>query len=275
MERKMIKAVFCDLDGTLLGSDMTLSAQNSRAISYLRSQGIDFIPTTGRNFFEMPAEIRAHSDISQYLCSNGSGFYDIKSGESRHKSIPRDNAVAIIDMMSRMSVVPVIHSVDGRGYFDKSKLDYAVMKDHRMSEYYCQYFIKNAYATDTLYTDFSEGIGVNSVCAFFKYDEELETARAEMERIGVGCTASVAGEIEIFNKNAGKGNGLADFAAMRGIALDETMAIGDSMNDASMLSVAGVSVVTSNANPRLFEIAKHIGCSNDESILDYVIKKLL
>ena len=271
----MIKAVFCDLDGTLLGSDMTLSEENARAISYLRSKGIIFLPTSGRNFFEMPQEIRRSRDIDLYVCSNGAGFYDIKNGESRHKSIPCDAATRIVDMVSRMSVVPVIHSVDGRGYFDRAKLDYSLMRDHRMSEYYCQYFLLSSHTVDTLYSDFSEGIGINSVCAFFKYDEELEMVREEAERLGIGCTASVERELELFNKRAGKGNGLIDFAASQGIALEETMAIGDSMNDASMLSVAGVSVVTSNANPKLFEIAKHIGCSNDEHILDYVVRNLL
>ena len=274
-ETVMTKAIFCDLDGTLLGSNMGLSEENSRAISHLRSEGIIFIPTSGRNFFEMPSEIRRHNDISQYLCSNGAGFYDMKSGESRHRSIPCDDARRIIEIISKMSLVPVIHSVDGRGYFDRAKLDYSLMRDYRMSEYYCKYFCENSYPIDGLYDNFSEGIGINSVCLFFKYEEELEQVSAEMDRMGVGCTHSVAGELEIFNKNAGKGNALIDFAVSHGIALDETMAIGDSMNDASMLKVAGKSVVTSGANPKLFEIAKHVGCSNDEHILDYVVRNLL
>ena len=72
----MIKAVFCDLDGTLLGSDMTLSEESVRAISYLRSRGIIFLPTSGRNFFEMPPEIRRSDDIDLYLCSSDEHVLD-------------------------------------------------------------------------------------------------------------------------------------------------------------------------------------------------------
>ena len=271
----MIKAIFCDLDGTLLGTDMALSEENSGIISQLREGGIRFIPTSGRNFFEMPKEIREHKDISQYLCSNGAGFYDMNSGESRHRSIPCESARRLVDIISKTTSVPVIHSVDGRGYFDRAKLDYELMRDYRMNEYYCQYFMHNAYAVDDLYSRFSEGVGINSVCVFFKYEDELEATRLELERMGVGYTHSIAGELEIFNKLAGKGNALLEYAKIHGISPEETMAIGDSMNDASMLAATPNSLVTSGANPKLFEIAKHVGCSNDEHILKYVIKNLL
>ena len=271
----MIKAIFCDLDGTLLGSDMRLSEENASAVFELESAGIRFIPTTGRNFFEIPSEIRSHSAIKRYLCSNGSGYYNLKTGDSRHKSIPSDKAIRIIEMISEMSVVPVIHSVDGRGYFDRAKLDYDLMRDYRMSEYYCKYFAENSFTIDDLYKHFTEGIGINSICAFFKYDEEIERSKAELERLGVGYTNSTFGELEIFNPRAGKGNALCDFAASHGISLEETMAIGDSMNDKSMLEATPNSVAVSNANEHLLKIARHIGCSNDEHILRYVVNKLI
>lgn len=271
----MIKAIFCDLDGTLLKKDMSFSEENSRAILELAERGIRFIPTTGRNFFEMPKEIIKHGAISEFLCSNGAGYYNLKSGESRHKSIPCKKVAEMLDMMSRMSVVPVIHSLDGRGYFDRAKLDVSVMRDHRMNDYYCNYFMKSAYAIDGIYSHFSEGMGINSVCAFFKYEEELEEAKTQIIRLGIGCTNSLAGELETFNRDAGKGNALRDFVQLHGIALEETMAIGDSMNDESMLSATPNSVAVSGANPKLFDLVKHIGCSNDEHILRYVIDKLL
>ena len=271
----MIKAIFCDLDGTLLKKDMSFSEENSKAIFELVEAGIRFIPTTGRNFFEMPREIIRHGAISQFLCSNGSAFYDIKSGESRHKSIPCDKAVAMLDMLSKMSVVPVIHSLDGRGYFEKAKLDIAVMRDHRMNEYYCNYFTRNAYAIEGIYSHFADGIGINSVCAFFKHEEELIEARDEILRLGIGCTNSLSGELETFNKDAGKGNALRDFAAVYGLLPDETMAIGDSENDVSMLKATPNSVAVRGANEKLLTVAKHVGCSNDEHILRYVIDNLL
>ena len=271
----MIKAIFCDLDGTLLGSDMMISAENSAAICELEAAGVRFIPTSGRNFFEMPKEIREHKAINHYLCSNGSGYYNLNTGESRHKSIPADKAARVIDMFSRMSLVPIIHSVDGRGYFERTKLDYGLMRDHRMSEYYCKYFFENGYAVDNMYQHFTEGLGINSICAFFKYDREIEEAKAELMQLGVGCTNSTFGELEIFNPKAGQGNGLRDFAAAHGLSLDETMAIGDSMNDKSMLEATPNSVAVSNANEKILGIVKHVGCSNEEHIMRYVVNKIL
>lgn len=271
----MIKAIFCDLDGTLLRKDMTLSEENSRAIERLADSGILFIPTSGRNLFEMPSEVRSHRAISRFLASNGAGYYNLKSGESRHRSISQDSAVKMLDAFSKMSVVPVIHSIDGRGYFARRNLDVALMRDHRMSEYYCRYFYENAFPVDDLYGHFSDGVGVNSVCVFFKYEQELRESEELLRSLGVGYTNSTEGELEIFNPAAGKGNALVDFAASHGIGIEETMAIGDSMNDFSMLSVTPNSVAVSGANPRLLEAVKHVGCSNEEHIMDYVIKNLL
>ena len=272
---KMIKAVFCDLDGTLLGRDMMLSRENSAAISELEAAGVRFIPTSGRNFFEMPESIRRHEAINRYLCSNGSGYYNLKTGESRHKSLPADKAASIIDMLGGMTVVPIVHSVDGRGYFDRANLDYGLMRDRRMSEYYCKYFFENAYAVDNMYRHFTEGIGINSICAFFKYDEEIDEAKSVLEQLGVGYTNSTFGELEIFNPAAGKGNGLREFAASHGLSLEETMAIGDSMNDKSMLEITPNSVAVSNANEKILEIARYVGCSNEEHIVRYVVDHIL
>ena len=271
----MIKAIFCDLDGTLLGSDMMLSPENSAAILELEAAGVQFIPTSGRNFFEMPESVRKHKAINRYLCSNGSGYYNLKTGESRHKSLPADKAAKIIDMIKEMAVVPIIHSVNGRGYFDRVKLDYDLMRNHRMSEYYCKYFFENSHAVHNMYSRFTEGIGINSICAFFKYDEQIEEAKAELIRLGVGYTNSTFGELEIFNPTAGKGNGLRDFAAAHGLSLEETMAIGDSMNDKTMLEATPNSVAVSNANEKILQIAKHVGCSNEEHIMRYVVDKIL
>ena len=271
----MIKAIFCDLDGTLLGGDMMLSAENSAAIFELEAAGIRFIPSTGRNFFEIPESVRRHKAINRYICSNGSGYFNLKSGESRHKSIPTDKVASIIDMFSRMSVIPIIQSVDGRGYFERTKQDHGIMRDHRMNEYYCKHFLENGYAIDNMYQHFTEGLGVNSICAFFKYDEEIEEAKAVLANLGVVCTSSIFGELEVFNPTAGKGNGLRDFAAAHGLSLDETMAIGDSMNDKSMLEITPNSVAVSNANPKVLAVAKYIGCSNEEHIVRYVVDKIL
>ena len=53
--------------------------------------------------------------------------------------------------------------------------------------------------------------------------------------------------LEIFHKDAGKGNALMRLAQHLGIDPAQTMAVGDSDNDASMIRAAGLGLAMSNA----------------------------
>ena len=55
--------------------------------------------------------------------------------------------------------------------------------------------------------------------------------------------------IEFMHKNVTKGVGLLKLADMLGVKHEETMAIGDNINDIEMLEAAGLSVGVHNLNP--------------------------
>ena len=74
------KLIACDLDGTLLNSDVDLSYENKAAITELVKKGIIFVPATGRSFYEAPASVREHPDIRYFISSNGSVIQDLKTG---------------------------------------------------------------------------------------------------------------------------------------------------------------------------------------------------
>jgi len=62
-----------------------------------------------------------------------------------------------------------------------------------------------------------------------------------------------------------KGFALAEWAAARGYAPGEVMAIGDNHNDLEMLRFAGVPVVMGNSVPELKAFGWHETLSNDDS----------
>ena len=60
-----------------------------------------------------------------------------------------------------------------------------------------------------------------------------------------------------------------------GISIEETMAIGDNLNDVDILKNAGVSVVMDNARDEIKKLGDFITLSNDENGVAYAIKKLI
>jgi hydroxymethylpyrimidine pyrophosphatase-like HAD family hydrolase len=73
------------------------------------------------------------------------------------------------------------------------------------------------------------------------------------------------GMIDVIHPVCSKGTSLAEWAALRGVAREEVMAIGDNHNDLEMLSFAGIPVVMGNSVPELKAYGWHETGTNDEN----------
>jgi hydroxymethylpyrimidine pyrophosphatase-like HAD family hydrolase len=70
--------------------------------------------------------------------------------------------------------------------------------------------------------------------------------------------------IDGLNPTVSKGAALAEWAALRGVAREDILAIGDNHNDLEMLSFVGIPVVMANGVPELKARGWHMTGSNDE-----------
>jgi hydroxymethylpyrimidine pyrophosphatase-like HAD family hydrolase len=71
--------------------------------------------------------------------------------------------------------------------------------------------------------------------------------------------------IDVIHPVCSKGSSLAEWAAKRGFAREEVMAIGDNHNDLEMLTFAGIPVVMGNSVPELKTFGWYETSSNDEN----------
>jgi Cof subfamily protein (haloacid dehalogenase superfamily) len=81
--------------------------------------------------------------------------------------------------------------------------------------------------------------------------------------------------LEMVDIRVNKGEALAFMAARLGIAQNEVMAIGDSMNDVDMIEYAGVGVAMGNANATVRAAADFISASNVEDGVAVAIEKFV
>ena len=85
------------------------------------------------------------------------------------------------------------------------------------------------------------------------------------ERFGtLSVSTSMPCNIEINDAHANKGEAIASLAAYLGLPMAATMAIGDGLNDRSMIRMAGLGVAMANAYPEILAIADEITASCDE-----------
>lgn len=90
-------------------------------------------------------------------------------------------------------------------------------------------------------------------------------------RFDVTCSAAVL--IEISPKGETKGSALKFLADRYDIPIEKTIAIGDNLNDISMIEAAGVGVAVKNGEEALKEAADVIAPANDECAVAEIIER--
>ena len=76
---------------------------------------------------------------------------------------------------------------------------------------------------------------------------------------------------EILPKGASKGNLLPHLAAILGVDMSKTIAVGDYYNDVSMIRSAGVGVAVANAVDEAKAVADIVTVSNEESAIAKIV----
>ena len=229
----MTKAIFLDVDGTLLSFEThRMSASTAEALTKVHQSGVKLIIATGR----------AYSDLSEI------------------EQLPYDAVVALNGANCMMrSGVEVSRLQIGLDDFNKSR-QLARQYDFAMAVETNRGIMVDRLTPDIVDTmrlvnhpvppvgDIEKEFVDGRCCQLcFFCDKETE---AEVMRQLPGLCASrwhpAFADVNVATAN--KGQGVRAFAKYYGIALSETMAFGDGGNDIPMLRVAGVGVAMGNAS---------------------------
>ena len=121
------------------------------------------------------------------------------------------------------------------------------------------------------------GLPVYKLFLFSGDLEMLDKIRRELEKNQeIAVSSSFENNLEITDVKAQKGPVLKEYIESLGYTMDEVMALGDSLNDYSMLSMDfGATVAMENAVPEIRRVAKYTTRSNVEFGVAYAIRELL
>lgn len=114
------------------------------------------------------------------------------------------------------------------------------------------------------------------ILAFDSDLEKIDLVGQELAQSpNLAVSSSSRGNLEITHSDAQKGIALSTIAKQLGIDLKDVMALGDNLNDVSMLERVGYSVAMDNAAPEVKTVAKYVTDSNENSGVGKAIKKFL
>ena len=112
------KLIACDLDGTLVGSDLNICEKNKKALTEFAKMGVHFVPCTGRTLSEMENVVN-NDDIRYYIYSNGAAIWDKRTDEKVLMCLSKEESNRILDIVLSVDSYTVIHH-DGKTYIDEA-----------------------------------------------------------------------------------------------------------------------------------------------------------
>ena len=284
----MIKLIATDMDGTLLNAAHEISEENIQAIEYAQSQGITVVIATGRAFYEANTPI-AQTDLKlPYICLNGAEVRDESFNISSTSNLNRELIDRITDVLNRESIYYQIYTNIGI-YTENPQRDLDIYIDiaeragQQADVEKIKAGIQKRIDNGTLkvvdnYDKIKDTPGeiVMKILAFDSDLEKIDRVSEELAQSGsLAVSSSSRGNIEITHADAQKGIALQTIADRLKVDMSDVMAIGDNLNDLSMLERAGYSVAMANATDEVKATAKFETESNENSGVGKAIMKLL
>jgi Cof subfamily protein (haloacid dehalogenase superfamily) len=269
----MIKMVVCDMDGTLLNSNLEISQENLHAIEKLRNLGIRFCIATGRPEQLIKEYIRPLRMEDPMILYNGSVI-----GHPWHKTslyelrLDKDDIERIIEYCEQNDII----------YMPYTK-DHIISKPNYRVAFFEERNKNLPQDEKTIFKDIRDKKEiiqehhVNKILLIENNKEKYAKAKAYMEQFEqFEIATSQKGFIDINPKGASKGNALRILAKHFGYSLDEVVVFGDQDNDVSMLEIAGISVAMANASEKAKKAAKyHTTSNNDNGVANWINKHII
>ena len=285
----MIKVIASDMDGTLLGEDHKIAPETLSAIKEACDAGIRFMICTGRNFPGAMNELEGADLACDYIVGSGAEVRDPRQQVVRSTAISPRLCREIYETV-RKYPISVTFCTDGDDYRigTEEEVEESLIRqiqafhlnqcrdEIRDTELY-QRMKRNTRVISGIEELEKAGLPVYKLFLFSGDLEMLDKIRRELEKNQeIAVSSSFENNLEITDVKAQKGPVLKEYIESLGYTMDEVMALGDSLNDYSMLSMDfGATVAMENAVPEIRRVAKYTTRSNVEFGVAYAIRELL
>ncbi len=267
MEMMKYRALFLDIDDTLIGTNKNISAVNLEAIHRAQQAGIFVTIATGRSYLgsaSILAQLEVHGPVIVY---GGAGIVDNLTGEmlfngSIDKALIRES----LAYANKWGVHAQIYQGD-------------MIISAEENEFTKRYSrtLNLPFLVDPLVGE-KDWEDVPKVLVYVTPGEaEAEMLSRFIEEFGgrLEIASSKPGFIELNRLGSHKGSALLQVADILGISAAQTVAIGDNTLDYQMIQMAGLGVCVENGQQLVKDIADVVAPSCDDDGVAWVINELM
>jgi Cof subfamily protein (haloacid dehalogenase superfamily) len=263
-----LKILALDLDDTLLRSDFSISSRTRNAIKQAVQMGVTVVLASGRIHAAMDhfSRILGLDERPGYLiCNNGALILETHTGNIVYEA-----------KLDKKTILAACDLADAEG-FALQMYDDDIIYISRQNEY-SNIDQRTTGLRQVVVENFRDMAGDGCYKLIIPGDPELLKHVEILIRTYMGQSLTIFTShpyfLELTPKDTDKGTALAKVAKILKVKQNETMAIGDSMNDEAMIRWAGIGIAMANGDERIKSIAdlvtKH---TNDEDGVAEVIEK--
>lgn len=252
----MIKAIFFDIDGTLVSFNThRVAASTKEALRILRKKGIKVFVATGRQIHAI--DNLGLLQFDGYITLNGSYCLEGKDNVIYKRGIPDEDIRSLIHYQQETEAFPCAFVYENNTTINFTNEDTASILR-----------LLNFPEIPVRALEEYDGEEVFQLIAFFKEGQE----RRIMEAIP-HCESTRWNPLftDVVPKGSSKAVGMDQILAHYHIDLRDSMAFGDGGNDIPMLAHAGIGVAMGNAGEEVKQAARYVTSSVDE---DGIMKAL-
>lgn len=259
------KAIFLDMDGTILNHHNEVSILTKEIIDELRARGIYVFIATGRSYDEIGEIVPEGFQVDGVVSSNGMAGYIGENIVFEH-SLSQELVETVIQRARENKVYYELFPYRAARITLLQDQEY-IMNEIRepkpdsvgFNEWISR---KKAIAEEISWQTQITGSRFSKFYFFARTKEHIHHWKEELERLKgeIDFTMSVSSEhnVEVMVANVNKATGIQQILKSFNFTMDEVMAIGDSDNDIHMLQSVGYPVAMKNAPDRIKEMVRDV-----------------
>ena len=283
-----------DLDGTVLDQQSRVRPEVAEAIGRARDAGMLVVVCTGRGLAESREALEAIGQTDPVIVAGGSIIAEPASGRTLHRFPMHPTLTARLTdaLLSKGLPVLVLKDPDAAGYdylivtgrrrlsldpvtqwwFEEmavsirlaTSVDSDPHPEHTVRVGVCAHAEELAELEAVVRRDFDETVTLHNFPAVVAPDDASHWAKGEVAHI-----------LECFDARADKWNAVRHLADSRGIDHARIAAVGDQVNDVTMIEGAGCGIAMGNAIEAVRRVAEHVTDSNADGGVARAIDMIL
>ncbi|WP_252312469.1 Cof-type HAD-IIB family hydrolase [Sinobaca sp. H24] len=260
------KAIFLDMDGTVLDSQNKVSLTIKKVIDRLRSQGLYVFIATGRSAMEVKSLVPKGFEVDGIVASNGMEGH-INDEILFEHSLPLDLVETIIAEARKKEVyyelfpynAPRIMMAEDQAFIERAVED-PKPEEVEINEWLSR---KQAVRQDIVWTEtLPEQAGYSKFYFFSRTTGHIDEWKAELERLkehtSFTTSTSSSHNVEVMSAGINKASGIKEMVERYNLSQEDTLAVGDSHNDLPMFEYVHHAVAMQNAADDIKAIADEV-----------------